>query len=634
MWVSTQQTQCPDSFVYKTVLSARQLCICAKTAGRQGNTPRYFCIFIMSKVLSKKLILKFLAALGLSLTVLSVNAQVKFTAEEYIEKFAPIAVEEMKRTGIPASIKLGQGLLESSMGNSRLAREANNHFGIKCKKTWTGRTLLEDDDEKQECFRAYDSAETSYRDHSIFLLQNSRYAFLFDYGTQDYKSWATGLKKAGYATDPSYPEKLIAAIEKHNLHRFDAGVIPPKEIPMVKDPVVKEMPPSDPITQTSNEVIKFNKISAVRVHQGQTAASVAKEFGMRPWQIYKYNDLEEGSDLVPGTIIYLKPKKRKGSEAYHTVKEGETMYAISQLYGIKLHHLYRKNQMEAGQQPAPGEVMYLRKKRGNAPSLADTAQSKREIEVIMSEQPATIKKDQQVPDEKYKVSPVTPVDKNKIIAVQVDSVSTLKEQAESGKDDTTVYEEKPSDSTYLTRVEEKNPEYAVDKKTLDQVTTHTVKEGETLFSIAKQYGKSVEALKSLNKLDTYELQPGQQLIINENYTEPKPDIAHTSFYHEVQKGQTLYSIAKMYNLTVTELKDLNSLTNDQLNLGQKLYVYKAARHAQEKNTETLNYQYHEVRPGETLYAISKKYNIPVEELKKLNNLQNNDLAVGQRLRVK
>jgi flagellum-specific peptidoglycan hydrolase FlgJ len=147
----------------------------------------------------------------------------KTTTEQYIQQYKDVAIAEMKRSRIPASITLAQGILESGNGNSRLATEANNHFGIKCKKEWTGRTLYEDDDAPQECFRAYPTAEDSYRDHSDFLMKSSRYAFLFDLTPTDYKGWAEGLKKAGYATNPNYPQLLINFIEKHNLQQYDGG---------------------------------------------------------------------------------------------------------------------------------------------------------------------------------------------------------------------------------------------------------------------------------------------------------------------------------------------------------------------------------------------------------------------------
>ena len=142
--------------------------------------------------------------------------------ETYIEKWAPVAVEEMYRSGVPASITLAQGILESRYGLSELASKGNNHFGIKCHKDWKGRTMAYDDDAKGECFRVYDSAQESFRDHSDFLRYRDRYKFLFEFDTKDYKSWAYGLKKAGYATDPNYPAKLIKYIEDYGLSRYDS----------------------------------------------------------------------------------------------------------------------------------------------------------------------------------------------------------------------------------------------------------------------------------------------------------------------------------------------------------------------------------------------------------------------------
>ena len=167
----------------------------------------------------KKIFISFLITLFIGL-IPEVQAQ-KMTTEAYIQKYKYIAIKEMFDYKIPASITLAQGILESGSGNSRLAREANNHFGIKCHNDWMGAKIYKDDDKKNECFRVYTSAEQSFRDHSLFLTTKNRYAFLFDYKTTNYKSWAKGLKKAGYATNPKYPKLLIGIIEDHNLNQYD-----------------------------------------------------------------------------------------------------------------------------------------------------------------------------------------------------------------------------------------------------------------------------------------------------------------------------------------------------------------------------------------------------------------------------
>lgn len=285
----------------------------------------------------------------------------KISRSEYIDRYAPIAVGNMKHYGIPASITLAQGLLESDNGNSTLARRANNHFGIKCHADWKGPTIYHDDDRKGECFRKYRSPEQSFADHSRFLTTKKRYAFLFKLDPHDYRAWAYGLKKAGYATDPRYPEMLIRIIEENKLFRFDAGV------------EVAENATSEPIDSdryaidiyNTRPVKVRNRIKYIVVREGDTFKSLTRELKLMPWQLYRYNDLVKGAVLKPGQELYIQPKRRKAERGcnFHVVKEGETMYSISQAYGIKLRVLYRKNRMALGTQPEVGQTIYLRKRK-------------------------------------------------------------------------------------------------------------------------------------------------------------------------------------------------------------------------------------------------------------------------------
>jgi LysM repeat protein len=564
----------------------------------------------------------------------------KTTVHEYIETYQELAVSEMERTGIPASITLAQGILESANGNSRLSTKGNNHFGIKCKKNWTGNTIYADDDELNECFRAYKSAKDSYIDHSAFLMENSRYAFLFDLKPDDYKGWARGLKKAGYATNPKYADILIVLIERHELNKLD------KKERIKKKKKKKEIPVSrpDPILKKKGELFKFNGIPATMVMEGQSAVSISTTFGLRPKQFYRYNDLKAGSDVVPGSIVYLKPKRRKAKEAYHIVTAGQTMYAISQQFGIKLKHLYKKNRMKPGQEPAIGQTIYLRRKRRRAPELRDPS---KETKVAIPTADAVKKEPYSekpmvtiVPGENEKYE--TPKKENKtepVDLIEVDPKSEYKvekpkkeEKKEESKD---VFVEKDGDEKYNVEIENKNKETNYNKMQLDDVQYHEVQKGETLFAISRKYGKSVQLIKELNDLKDYNLSVGQKLIINQNFKEPTLDTENTNFYHEVQKGESLYKIAKLYNMSVDALKKLNNISNDALNIGQKLLVSKAAKTTQ-NNTEkvTTNVVYHTVEKGDTLYSISRKYNVKVDAIKELNKLSDNTLSVGQKLRIK
>lgn len=205
----------------------------------------------------------------------------------YIETFAPVAREEMRQYKIPASITLAQGLLESGFGQGRLAVEANNHFGIKCHQSWKGKTITHDDDRKGECFRVYDNPRESYRDHSLFLKNRSRYAFLFDYSPQNYKAWARGLKKAGYATDPKYPEKLIQLIDRFDLTRFDA-----------KGKVRKSKIESPQIDKNS---------TTITVQKGDTLYGLARKYGIEVETLMQKNRLKENA-IYPGQVLILPQK--------------------------------------------------------------------------------------------------------------------------------------------------------------------------------------------------------------------------------------------------------------------------------------------------------------------------------------
>jgi hypothetical protein len=289
-----------------------------------------------------------------------VYGQQNLSREEYISTFSELAMREMARVGIPASITLAQGLLESNNGNSRLARKGNNHFGIKC-HDWEGKKIYHDDDRRKECFRSYASAYESYMDHSHFLTTKDRYASLFELNPHDYRGWAKGLKKAGYATAHNYANLLIRIIEENELYQYDLLVLEgelDEYLDSLGVPEILEY-------QTSRSILLNNNIEYILTEPGDTPESLRAELGLYRNEIYRYNNLYRDSQLTPGTIIYLQPKRRKAARGneIHIVEEGQTMYDISQIYGIKLKHLYRKNLMAEGEQPLEGSEIYLRKKK-------------------------------------------------------------------------------------------------------------------------------------------------------------------------------------------------------------------------------------------------------------------------------
>jgi len=290
--------------------------------------------------------------------------------EEYIEKFKDIAIEQMNLFGIPASITLSQGILESGNGQSLLATEANNHFGIKCHKEWNGPTYHMDDDDPNECFRKYENPAESFKDHSLFLTTRPRYAFLFDLEISDYKSWANGLKTAGYATNPHYAELLIKNIEEFELYKYDKlyKANPENEHKLI---VAKKTPTyncnSDDedfegitLDASNRKVYKHNGVRFIYAKSGDTYQSIANDIKLSEWQIRNYNDLKKKDKITGGQIIYIQAKKNKAKQSIHTVQPGETLYDISQIYAIKLKKLCKYNTLEKDAILYPDQKIKLR----------------------------------------------------------------------------------------------------------------------------------------------------------------------------------------------------------------------------------------------------------------------------------
>jgi len=307
----------------------------------------------MKHLFIKQNILFFFLLTGLG--VLAQPAEYKLTAKEYIEHYKEEAIREMLMHGVPASITLAQGMLESGNGNSPLAVYANNHFGIKCHRGWEGLTFIQDDDTRNECFRKYPNVLDSYSDHSAFLSGRSRYASLFNLKKTDYKGWAKGLKKAGYATNPKYPQLLISLIERHNLYEYDNA----NEMPSLRPE--PEILANKPILK-GRKVMIHNNVKYIFVGEGDTYFKIANGLDMMLWQLYKYNDLNKSDKLRSGQVLYLQPKRRKAKRGYdfHIVRYGEDMYDISQKYAVKLYSLYRMNKMGEGSVPTPGQKLWLR----------------------------------------------------------------------------------------------------------------------------------------------------------------------------------------------------------------------------------------------------------------------------------
>jgi len=382
----------------------------------------------------------------------------------YINTYRTIAMAEMQRTGVPAAIKLAQGIHETQAGTSELVRKSNNHFGIKCKNTWTGDKVYHDDDTRGECFRSYSEPEQSYRDHSDFLKGSPRYAFLFQLDPTDYTAWANGLRKAGYATNYRYAQILVKLIEDYNLEQYTLiamGKLPPVNDALVSNNTSTGSNTSSVVIQALNPTVpgpgspadaanettappavsypsgtfNINGTKVVFVKQGTALLTVAEEYHISFARLLDFNDLNDGDVVKSDQLFFLQRKRKAGATAFHTVLPGETLYDIAQAEGIRLESLLANNLLTEKMQPAPGEKLYLQDAAPARPMLA-------------AEKKAILKE------------------------------AVLQTAAKPAAD-----------------------------------STHIVQTKETLYSISKKYGVSLEQLKSWNKLDSAAVKIGQQLLI-------------------------------------------------------------------------------------------------------------------------
>lgn len=461
------------------------------------------------------------------LFLLSVLLPISYTLDanshiDYIGKYKDLAIQEMERTGVPASIKLAQGLLESGAGSSDLARKANNHFGIKCGGNWDGATFDKIDDDRDangrlipSCFRRYKRARDSWIAHSEFLRDGFRYRNLFSLDRTDYKGWARGLKRAGYATKGSYAQDLIRIIETYKLYQYDQERLNIPEVildlPVVEggtvtadEPVIDELPDVIPKTATVNDArITF-------ALGNETLEDIAKRADVKLSDIEKYNDgrYQKTSVIERGARVYLQPKRRsyRGKERWHKVATNQTMLDISHRFGVDLKQLYKRNLMKEDTQPAAGEYVILRGKRGgDAPKLV---------------------KEQNEPTEaisipKVKISPEVPSNEEAIPDEDEDGIIDMED---------VVYE---------------------DELVLPEFDEEFDEEFDIVLPNIKTTPPSIEEVPVI---DT-----------------PIVEI-ETQLNHQVKKGETLYRIAVNNGTTVDQLKTLNNLTNNTIHVGQILRI--------------------------------------------------------------
>lgn len=282
--------------------------------------------------------------------------------EKYVKQYSSLAVQHEKKYNIPASITLAQAILESGAGQARLAKEANNHFGIKCHADWKGGRIYHDDDKRNECFRKYKNVSESYEDHSVFLVSHSRYAKLFKLNKKDYKGWAKGLQDCGYATDRGYANKLISVIETYQLYQYDQGGKSGKITTSTSAKKSKNSGGKSASVKLSREVYKTHGLIYVIAQSGDSLEDIARDLDFSSRKLAKYNEIPVNFPLQKGDIVYLEKKKRSANKPYynHKIQVGESMHSISQRYGIQVKQLYKMNNKDADYVPTEGDMLKLR----------------------------------------------------------------------------------------------------------------------------------------------------------------------------------------------------------------------------------------------------------------------------------
>ena len=392
----------------------------------------------------------------------------------YINTYKDIAIAEMERTGVPASIKLAQGIHETTAGTSDLVLKSNNHFGIKCKATWTGKSVSHDDDARGECFRKYNASADSYRDHSDFLKGSARYASLFKLDPLDYSGWAYGLKKAGYATNPRYPQVIIKLIQDYQLQDYTLialGKGPAKDEILAKVSVEKnekEFIPAVVVVKTEETVgtamaepenitnhpqypygeFKINETRVIYAKKGAPFLSIAQQYNIPLVRIFEFNDMTQSETLAKDQLIYLQRKRKTGNNEFHIVRPGETLFDIAQQEAIRIESLLEYNQLQRNMRPAIGQQLYLRTKAPARPGLAKDETSENQMTLAKNE-------NRKMNTEGYNMQRVTG----------------------------------------------------------EETIAYTVKPKETIYSISKKYNVKIDDLVQWNQLSSYDLKTGQLLKI-------------------------------------------------------------------------------------------------------------------------
>lgn len=561
----------------------------------------------------------------LLLLPLSASAQSSLyeRVQDYVATYKDIAIEEMEKSGIPASIKLAQAIQESAFGTSELAKNARNHFGIKC-ADWDGPTYYKMDDEAHKsCFRVYDDPEQSFRDHTTFLTTRSHYAFLFEYESTDYKRWARGLRKAGYATDPKYATKIIRTIDEYKLAQYDlpgAGGETTEEVevpPFQGGIALREKTRSFLFQNYKKGIFNRNRSAFFVAQPNETALAAAVRMGIPYARFLKFNDLKDGDVLIDYQYCFIQPKKKSfhGKEDVHEVKKDERMYEIAQFYGIDLEHLYKLNKLQAGQEPENGALIYLKKEHPNRPKL----------------RPQNHQDQMPAPSTGAPASNKPPTDSTNTPKPNNPQTNVPPRPRDTLALNTPTYPSNVYEGGYLNTSE--NGEGGSEPPSWVENT-----EGNT-FPEPQDSSRTPEPApptETTTEPETPEAPPAETEQPPET---ERPQPAPAVQTYTVQSGDGLWGIARKHDVTVDELKAFNGLTNNTISPGQVLRIppkegqQAPPAPAPEQSPSGTVYKMYEVQPGDSLWRIANKFGLTVDKLKAVNGLSGNTISPGKLLKV-
>lgn len=567
----------------------------------------------------------------------------------YIQQYRELAMAEQLRSGIPASITLAQGIHETAAGESRLARMANNHFGIKCSRYWKGMTIAHTDDRRNECFRKYASAQESYQDRSRFLTGSPRYASLFQIPVSDYRGWAKGLKAAGYATNPRYAERLIDLIDRYQLHQYTemaAGAVPKTPVyfasaqnMLADDPRMQAMPIDSPIQNTHSSmptrsgsrirveenlghassgpppygtVVYVNRLKAVYAKKGDMPLEYAILHGIRYERFLSINEIDD-HPLSEDQYLYLEKKHYRGLQPNHQVKEGETMKSIARHYGVQLKSLLGFNLMKPGEEPAVGAVLNLQRPIDRKPLLRQSMEASPVLAEDSKPSPLPVGRaaadgvyiDKSVleassgaPKPREPIAPTTELasPSSRSSAVPSSTVpapaATIPVEAGSGRASVPVvkigeqvaeHDAPAADPEDFMEGVTRIPVPSVEEKTESPSETAQVSREPAVESPAPEAPSEpvdeLDALKARFDRVIYGNQSPESSTISttDSGMPGEPAIQEAAAqdaprYHVVQKGETVFGISKKYNISMTELQRLNDLDFEKVKVGQKLRI--------------------------------------------------------------